>query len=92
MKHLLFDSVSYKRRVARDCLFSIPKYDKNISKNTMKAEVEREEKHIQISNTRLELMKLILECIAYDMGRGRMCEDEALLFYRYLDGTVVPPI
>lgn len=92
LKRHLSDSASYKKSVSRECLFSILKYDKLISKNTMKTDLEKEMKNIQISDMRLKLMKRIPRFVGCDMELWRRCEDGAQLFYGYLDDTSVPPV
>lgn len=76
LKRHLSDMASYKKRVFRDFMFSVRKYDKLIRNNLMKNNVEKEEKNRQISDARLKLMKQIPQCIEQDMGWWSRCEDE----------------
>ena len=57
LKRCLSATASFKKRVARDCLFNSLKYDKLISKNVMKDEGTLQEKASQINEAKHKLMK-----------------------------------
>lgn len=79
------DTASYKKRIARDCLFISLKYGKLISKNSSKNQDGQLEKKIQINEARNKLMKLVPGTTRYDIGWWRRCEDDRRITF----GTTV---
>ena len=79
LKRCLSDTASYKKRVARDCLFNSLKYDKLISKNAMKDEGTLQEKASQINEAKHKLMKHVPGTTMYDMSWWRRCQDDRRL-------------
>lgn len=57
LRRHLSDTASYKKRIARDCLFSILRYYKLLSKNTMKTVSEKEERFYQIEDAKIETVE-----------------------------------
>ena len=83
LKRCLSDTASYKKRVARDSLFTALNYDKLISKNAMKNEEDLRLKAIQINEAKHKLMKKVAGTNTYDMSWWRRCEDDQKLSYGY---------
>lgn len=61
MKSYFSDTASYKKRVDSDCLLPLLRYDKILSKNAMKNQVDKDEKIIQVNEVRNKLIKVVPE-------------------------------
>lgn len=59
---------SYNNTVDLDCLVSILKYDKLLSKNTMKTKDEKNEENNKLYGARLKVINRLSEFIEYEMG------------------------
>ena len=81
MKRQLSDAASYRKRVARDCLFSELKYDKLISKNAVRTDEERASKRMQVEVAKEKLMQIWPGTTDYDMSYLRRCDDMKKLEY-----------
>lgn len=62
LKGVLSNKARYKKRFGRDCLLSIIKYDKLISKNTVKTQAERIRKIINLMRPWVTLIKRPTDC------------------------------
>lgn len=88
LKRCLADTACYKKRVARVCLFTIVKYDKGISKNSLKNQEDLDEKSIQINEPEHKIMKKLPESNEYDMSWWRTCEEHCKLMCGYYAGLI----
>ena len=86
LKRNLSDTASYKKRIARDCLFTSLKYDKLITKNGIKTEMDKDQKRVQINEARRKLMKHVPGTMEYEMGWWRRCKDEVCLMFGTVEG------
>lgn len=84
--HLL-DTASYKNRVARHCLFLKLRYDKLLSKNSVKIEGK-----YQLEDDKYKIMKKVSEPGEYEMGWWRMFKDVDEVRHRFRHLDVVPEL
>lgn len=68
LKRYFSATSSYKKTVARDCLFSAVVHDMLILNNVINNELYKQEKLIQVNNARNKLIKMIPTTTEYDIG------------------------